>query len=78
MTAADLGWADYALARVEVLAHEARKEDEVERLFVQQGNPDAPAPGLGLDLEPVPRPAIPEPPPPPGIPLRRGFIPPPH
>ncbi len=74
--ALDAGWAEYALARVDLLAHEAAKEDEVERLFVQQGgNPDAPAPGLGLDLEPVPRPAIPEPPPPPGIPLRRGFIP---
>jgi hypothetical protein len=77
-TAADVGWAEYALARVDLLAHEAAKEDEVERLFVQQGNPDAPVPGLGLDLEPVPRPAIPEPPPPPGIPLRRGFIPPPR
>ncbi|HEY2157770.1 MAG TPA: hypothetical protein VGH33_19225 [Isosphaeraceae bacterium] len=73
--APDAGWAEYALGRVDLLAHEAAKEDEVERLFVQQGNPDAPVPGLGLDLEPVPRPAIPEPPPPPGIPLRRGFIP---
>jgi hypothetical protein len=78
-SAPDAGWAEYALARVELLAHEAAKEGEVERLFVQQGgNPDAPVPGLGLDLEPVPRPAIPEPPPPPGIPLRRGFIPPPR
>jgi hypothetical protein len=74
-TAADGGWAEYALARVDLLAHEVAKDDEVERIFAQQGNPDAPAPGLGLDLEPVPRPAIPEPPPPPGIPLRRGFVP---
>ncbi len=75
-TSSGAGWADYALARVDLLAHEAAKEDEVERLFAQQGaNPDAPAPGLGLDLEPVPRPAIPEPPPPPGIPLRREFVP---
>lgn len=56
----DAGWADYALARIELLAKESAREEADARL--DHPNPDAPAPGLGLDFDP---------PPPPGLFLRR-------
>ncbi len=57
----DAGWAEYALARIDLLSKEAAKEDA--DAAADHHNPDAPLPGLGLDIDPLPRPAIPEPPP---------------
>ena len=57
----DAGWAEYALARIDLLAKDAAKE--VADAAADHHNPDAPIPGLGLDIDPLPRPAVPEPPP---------------